>query len=408
MTSEERREARYQRRKAARELKKSEKLKFVDNYEEVFSYGNLYKAYRQCRKGVRWKASTVRYITNAPLNVYDTYRRLMAGRYNTPGFYEFDLFERGKKRHIRSTVISERVVQRCLCDNALVPALERIFIYDNGASMKRKGYTFAINRLTEHLRQHYRKHGQEGYILLFDFSKFFDNVSHQLVKGMISSEISDERIRRISDIFIDAFGPIGLGLGSQVSQVLALASGNRLDHVIKELYAIKKYGRYMDDGYLISHSKEYLRACLRAIKKVCEELKITLNEKKTQIVKLSHGFTWLQCRFFITKTGKVIKKMCKNSIAIERRKLKKLKKKYDEGRREFSDIFDSFVSWGSYASNFNSYYTIKNMVELFIELFHDSIIKEGKLRLHSKKKKHTFVKIYNWEVCKNGLYQSAA
>jgi retron-type reverse transcriptase len=407
MTSEERREARYQRRKAARERKKAEKLKSIDNYEEVFSYGNLYRAYRQCRKGVRWKSSTIRYITNAPLHVYDTYCQLMAEKYKTPGFYEFDIFERGKRRHIRSTVISERVVQRCLCDNALIPALERTFIFDNGASMKRKGYSFAINRLTEHLHKHYRKHGQDGYILLFDFSKFFDNVSHKLVKEMIAKELSDERLRRISSHFIDAFGEKGLGLGSQISQVLALASANKLDHVLKEQYCVKYYGRYMDDGYLISHSKEYLRACLRGIKRVCEELEITLNEKKTQIVKLSHGFTWLQCRFYITETGKVIRKMCKNSVAIERRKLKKLKKKFEAGRRQFSDIFDSFVSWGAYASTFNSYYTCKNMVQLFIELFSDEIVKNDKFRLHSKKKS-TFVKVYNREVCKCGLFKITA
>lgn len=48
----------------------------------------------------------------------------------------------------------------------------RTFIYDNGASMVRKGYDFAIRRMEHHLRHHFRKHGTDGYILLFDFSKF--------------------------------------------------------------------------------------------------------------------------------------------------------------------------------------------------------------------------------------------
>ena len=63
MTSEERREARYKRRVAAR-LAKKEKYASCNDFSTVFSYGNLYRAYRRCRKGVSWKASVQRYITN--------------------------------------------------------------------------------------------------------------------------------------------------------------------------------------------------------------------------------------------------------------------------------------------------------------------------------------------------------
>lgn len=37
---------------------------------------------------------------------------------------------------------------------------------------------------------------------------------------------------------------------------------NKLDHFIKEKLGIKGYARYMDDGYLIHPSKEYLKECL--------------------------------------------------------------------------------------------------------------------------------------------------
>ena len=165
MTSEERREARYQRRAAARRAKRDAACAEHDNYDEVFSYKHLYQSYKCCRRGVSWKASVQKYTANAPLNILHTYNQLAAGKFKSPGFYEFDLYERGKHRHIRSTVISERVVQRCLCDNALVPVLERTFVYDNGASMKNKGYDFAMRRITQHLHEHYRKYGNEGYIL---------------------------------------------------------------------------------------------------------------------------------------------------------------------------------------------------------------------------------------------------
>lgn len=369
MTSEERKEARFQRRRRAREEKKAERMATCDNFSEVFSFENLYKAYRCCRRGVSWKASVQRYIATAPLHLYRTMERLEKGTYKSPGFYEFDLYERGKKRHIRSTIIGERVVQRCLCDNALVPALTPTFIYDNGASMKFKGYDFCMNRMEQHLREHYRKHGQDGYILLFDFSQFFDNVSHRILQKIFDKTFTDERLKKLAMHFVEMFGDVGLGLGSQISQVLALASANSLDHFVKEVLRIRGYGRYMDDGYLIHHSKEYLHHCMKEIEEICAALEIKLNKKKTHIVKLSHGFTWLKARVYLTKTGKVIRKICKNSITRMRRKLKKLRKRLNEGLLEFSDIWNSMQSWCGYALKFNAWNTVQNMGKLFHQLF---------------------------------------
>lgn len=375
MTSEERREARYRRRAEARRAKRETACADHDSYNKVFCYGNLYRSYKCCRRGVAWKSSVQKYITNAPLNVLQTYKKLQAGTFKSPGFYEFDLYERGKHRHIRSTGIGERVVQRCLCDNALVPVLERTFIYDNGASMKKKGYDFAVRRITRHLREHYRKYGNEGYILLFDFSKFFDNVSHEIVKEILRKDFNDDRILALTAHFIDAFGDRGMGLGSQISQVLALASANRLDHYVKEVLRIRGYGRYMDDGYLIHPSKEYLQNCITHIRAICAELGIVLNEKKTQIVKLSHGFTWLKIRFFVTETGKVVRKIYKRSVTRMRRKLKKLHKKYQCGKMAFEDVYTTWQSWRSYAARFNAWHTLQNMGALYTDLF--IINKEG-------------------------------
>lgn len=369
MTSEERREMRYQRRKARRADKKAEKYSMNDSFDWVFSYNHLYHSYKMCRRGVAWKGSVQKYITQAPLNVAQTYNRLHTGKFKSSGFYEFDIMERGKQRHIRSVTIGERVVQRCLCDNALVPMLGRSFIYDNGASMKNKGYTFAAKRLTQHLQQHYRKYGTEGYVLLFDFSKFFDRVSHRLIKGILRKKFTDERIIALTDHFIDAFGSVGVGLGSQISQVFALASANRLDHYVKEVCRIKGYGRYMDDGYLIHPDKAYLQKCLEGIKALCAELEITLNTKKTQIVKLSHGFTFLKIRYYLQPNGKVVKKIYRRSVTKMRHKLKSFRDLVDRGVMTYDDVYQSFQSWRAYALNFNAHRTILSMNALYNSIF---------------------------------------
>lgn len=368
MTSEERRAARRQRREAERERKK----RMFDNcmnFETVFSYGHLYRAYRKCRCGVAWKASTQKYIANAPLNVYRTYTKLMNGTFRSGGFTEFELHERGKTRHIRSVTITERVVQRTMCDYALTPVLGRSFIHDNGASRTGKGYTFAVRRITQHLREHYQKYGRDGYILLFDFSKFFDRISHRIAKDILRKEFTDPRLLKLAGHFIDAFGERGLGLGSQISQSLALASASPLDHYIKEVLRIRGYGRYMDDGYLIHPSKKYLRFCLARIREICRKLEITLNEKKTQIVKLSHGFTWIKVRFFVTKTGRILRKIHRSSVTRVRRKMKKYAALLKAGQMEAADAYAGFQSWRAYADNFSAHRTIRNIGALYDQLF---------------------------------------
>lgn len=369
MTSEERREGRYLRRCAKRLAKKSLRNRQYDNFDKVFTYEHLFRSYLKCRKNVRWKASVQGYIANAPLRVYESYKALHDGTFKSDGFYEFDLFERGKKRHIRSVTMNERVVQRCLCDYSLVPIVSRTFIYDNGASIKDKGYTFAVNRIERHLRWHFRHYGSRGYILLFDFSGYFDSVSHELIGKILHREYTDERLIALVEHFVDMFGERGLGLGSQISQILALSAANGLDHYIKEVLGIRCYGRYMDDGYLIHPDKAYLTECIQRIAEKCNELGLTLNLKKTGIVPLTRDFCYLKIKYRMTDTGYLVKRVWRKSIVRMRRKLKKLKRKYDNGAIGDSDIQISYNSWLSHLHGLNVYRTRRSIERLLFALF---------------------------------------
>ena len=369
MNSKERHEARYQRRKEERLRRKRERNEQYGDFDKVFTFDNLYCAFKKCCRGVGWKASTQRYKANALQNINDTLRSLQNGTYKSRGFYEFDVVERGKPRHIKSVHISERVVQRCLCDNALVPMFSKSFIYDNGACIEHKGIDFAVRRLVCHLQRHFRKYGTNGYALVFDFSRYFDNIQHEPLKEVVDKAFTDTRIARLVNGFIDDFGEVGLGLGSQISQVSALMYPNRLDHYIKEVLHIKHYGRYMDDGYLIHDSKEHLQHCLQEIRRLCAELGIKLNEKKTQIVKLSRGLNFLKRRFILTETGKVIVKPARKGITKMRRKLRTFKRWLVAGKMKMEDIRTSYTSWKGHMKQCNAYRTILSTDALFDSLF---------------------------------------
>ena len=369
MTSEERKELRYQRRKQRRLDAKNRQCRQYDDFEKVFTYDHLRDAYRMCRRNVRWKSSTQRYIANAPLNIYNTYVQLHDGTFRSNGFYEFDLYERGKARHIRSVSVNERVVQRCLCDFSLVPMMRRTFIYDNGASLQNKGYSFAVKRIDRHIRWHYRHYGNNGYVLLFDFSSYFDSISHEVLEQIIRSEYTDERLIKLLLHFIGMFGDEGLGLGSQISQVLALATANRLDHYIKEDLGIHCYGRYMDDGNLIHQSKAYLQECLLKIRKKCEELGLKLNLKKTRIIPVRRDFQWLKIMFRLTESGYIVKRIWHKSVVRMRRKMKKLKRKMEAGILLMADVIASYESWKSHVKGLDVYKTLSSMDALYNSLF---------------------------------------
>lgn len=260
MNSKERHEIRYQRRVAARQAKRIAYSESFGRYEDVFSYEHLYQAGKNCCKGVMWKNSTQSYMSRITTNTASTHDALLRREFRSRGFHDFDLIERGKLRHIRSVHISERVVQRCLCDNILVPVFSHSFVFDNAASLKGKGVDFAMDRLDRHLHRFYRKFGVEGVesggVLTGDFSDFFNSAPHSIIYREAERRIHDDDVRRIACQFMEDFGDVGFGLGSQVSQIDALMVASPLDHFIKEQLHIKYYGRYMDDFYLIHENRE--------------------------------------------------------------------------------------------------------------------------------------------------------
>ena len=347
-------------------------LSHHDDFGRVADYDNLYLAFRDCMRGVSWKESVQRYYSNALRNIMEIHRKLLDGETLRGGFVEFTIRERGKTRNIKSIHISERVLQKCLCDQVLTPVLSRSLIYDNGACLKGKGVHFAIRRFILHLTKFHRKNkSHDGYALQIDFAKYFDNVDHEILFEMIDSRIGDSRVREVTREFVGAFGDgRSLGMGSQISQIAAVFYPDRLDHFIKEVLRVKYYGRYMDDLYLIHESKAYLEACLDRITSFCDLLKITLNAKKTRITRLSQGVVFLKGKYTLLPSGKVLRSPLKDSTKRMRTKLVKFREFIAARKMGYEDLSISYRSWrGNYMRRFDAYHRIRHMDRLYNDLF---------------------------------------
>jgi hypothetical protein len=338
------------------------------DYDKTISFKELYTGLVKSRRNVMWKDSVAGYSINILKNTYKLRQSLLRGTYNIDPYQTFKIHE-PKEREIMATRIKDRQFQRSLCDNILYPQITRSFIHDNCACQRGKGVDFALDRMDAHLHRYFRKHGPDGWVLQCDVRHYFSETRHSDAKAAIEKRVMDKAACFRAGEIIDSFGgDKGIGLGSQVSQITELAVLDDLDHFIKERLRVKHYIRYMDDFNLVHESKEFLEDCLAEILAKMDALGLELN-KKTHIYPLSHGLKFLKWRFILTDTGKVVRLMNKKSISKERRKLRKLKAKLEQGVIAMQDVRNNYQSWVANARRGNTRALILRMNTYYQELF---------------------------------------
>lgn len=341
-------------------------------FDEVFKYDNLYKAYKECCKGKMWKASTTQFIRHATTNISEIQEELMSGNYK-PGNYNVFEVTSPKKRVIKSIKFKDKVVQKSLCDNVVYPTFDKHFIYDNYACRKGKGVHAAVKRTCDFFRRAYFENGTKSYVLKCDIEKYFDSIDHEILKDLISRYITDQRVLELLTLIIDSANSEegkGLPLGNQTSQLFSLFYLSAFDHYVKEVLGIKFYLRYMDDFVLISHDKAYLQYCKKEIAKYLDTLKLKLNHK-SHIFPIGNGVDFLGYHIYLTDSGKVIKKVRRDSKKRIKRKLKYFKTRYNEGTMTREQIQASYRSWVGHAQHANSYYLLEKIEGMYLSIFEE-------------------------------------
>ena len=340
------------------------------NFDTLCDFGNLYTAYEAAKKGRTWKDSTCRYLLNALECTLYLQGQLQAGTYKL-GQYHYHMVREPKPRVAMALPFKDKVVQHILCDKLLMPAFSRHFIADNFASQKGKGQHLAQERLEYFLHRYYRLHGSnEGWILICDVSKYFYNIDHAILREQIAHFIADKRVMDLLDMIIDSTPNPGIPIGNQTSQAFALLYLSDMDHFIKERLGIKYYLRYMDDFVLIHEDKEYLKHCLSEIERVIAVHKLRLNSK-TQICPIAQGVDIMGFHFYLTETGKVVRKLRRRSKRDMRRKLHKFKRLHQAGRISKERIDASFASWQGHAKHGNTYHLRRDMQDLYDDIFEE-------------------------------------
>lgn len=329
----------------------------------------------ECTRQSRWKETTQRYLSNMLVKNIELQADVLSGKYKVSPTVDFILNERGHIRQIEAPVVRDRIVQKTLMKNVLTPSIRPVLIYDNYASLTDRGTSFARKRLEVMLHRYIRKYGTDGYILLIDIKKYFGNIDHEILKKLIEPRIQDEPqdVKDLIHYMIDTSSKTekGLNLGSECPQIFAVYYLNPIDQFIKVVKGVKYYGRYMDDIFIIGRSKTELSSMLKEISSQLALLHLEINNQKTHIVKLSHGFTWLQIKYNITKTGRILKRMSHGKVVRERRRLKAFRRMMDAGQMTENDIWEAYKSWrGTVMKDHNACHkTIASIDNLYTLLF---------------------------------------
>ena len=381
----------------------------------------LYRAYLASMKGSAWKREPQMFEHDWLYQLSCLQIELNTRTYKTLPGSEFTLNERGKIRHIHGGRMRDRVVRHALCDEIVGPCTKPYLIHNNGASQKNKGVSFARIQFERDLHNYWLKHGNnEGYIGFKDLSKFYDNIRHDKIKELLYPVVPEENWWLLDEILknmevdvsymtdeeyanclttkfdsVDYYANVlfnertgkrmmakSVNIGDQLSQDIGVFFPHKIDNYAKIVRGLKCYGRYMDDIYYICETREEALSISDGIDEQAGKYGLFINKHKTRIVKLSSVYKYLQIKYTLTDTGRVIKRINPKSVNRERRKLKAYKRLLDNGVILLEDIEQAYRSWMGDYTRIMSKRQIRHMKELFKQLFGKEI--RWKRKSHSK------------------------
>lgn len=235
-----------------------------------------------------------------------------------------------KRREVFAANFRDRIVHH-LYYNYTHELLERTFIYDSYSCIKGRGTHFGIARLEHHVLRESLNYSQPCYVLKMDIKGYFMHINrqrllditlHQLKRhqrqlgtsltdfleylsreiilldptdGCIVKGNKDEwkNLPKEKSLFCSPDG-CGLPIGNLTSQLFSNVYLNVLDQYMKRTLGCKHYGRYVDDFFVVSCDRQWLRDLIPKVRDYLrEELALQLHEGKIRIYDVRFGVDFL-------------------------------------------------------------------------------------------------------------------
>ncbi len=300
---------------------------------------DLHQAYRDARRHKGRRIYVVRFEERLEQNLEQLCDELLSRTYKPAPATCFIITE-PKKREVFAADFRDRIVHH-LYYNYTHELYERTFIADSYSCIKRRGTLYGVKRLYAHIRKESQNYSVPCYVLQMDICGYFMHINRKRLLQHCLSTLDAMQWRRVSrhrrecwaevmDVDfvrylteeIVLLNPVadcrvkgnkvdwhdlpndkslfctdadcGLPIGNLTSQLFSNIYLNLLDQYAKRVLGCRRYGRYVDDFYVVSADREFLEEAIGRFRQfLAEHLELTLHEGKTKIVSVWHGVAFL-------------------------------------------------------------------------------------------------------------------
>lgn len=349
-------------------------MTFDENYKTpLLNLNNLFKGFDKTLKSKPHKRSNLQYREDVLFHLIDLKDSLANKTYKKSHNKPFKIHERGKERVITSSPVKDRIIGHVWWDDIICPQILPKLTKYNSASIKGRGTDYFRKSLKKAMLDYYAKyHTNDGYIVIWDMSKYFDNLDHKVLykkmKRFIHCDLELYILKEILDSFkqdvswmsseeyqnaqnqkfdsLENFNKSHTGekylnkgcyIGDLESQGFGIIYLDEVDHFLEQNSNVFWNGRYMDDFGAIVTSIEQAKELIAQVEDiVTNKLKAFLNSKKVRIYKLSKSFKILNRHYYLTSSGYVVETLDKKTIKQEKHRLKSVNKDY---------VINSLKSW---------------------------------------------------------------
>jgi RNA-directed DNA polymerase len=284
------------------------------NLSELFTFTNLYHAYRSCLKGKVNKLSAIKFEKQLETNLLNMSKQLKSRTYIPWPFSCFAVTD-PKLREVWAADFRDRILHHLLISR-IEPRWEKIFISDSYACRTSKGAHRAIAMIKKVI-----SNNPNVYFLHVDVKGFFTNIDRNILFSILTKRMKNPDLLYLTRLIVfhdprtnyiikgDAkilrhvpkhkslFGApnhVGLPIGNYTSQFFANVYLNELDQYAKRAMKCHYYFRYMDDIVVLHDNREFL---LKAINKfdsfLRNKLHLELHPQKTILKKAKDGLNAL-------------------------------------------------------------------------------------------------------------------
>jgi retron-type reverse transcriptase len=299
----------------------------------------LYIAYYDARRHKGKMSYVQRFEDDLKHNLDELCDELMTRRYHPLPSKCFIVFH-PKQREVFAAQFRDRVVHH-LYYNMTHQMFERTFIADTYSCIPGRGTHYGVERMRDHMRRETLNWHAPAYVMKLDIRGYFMHINRQRLCDIATSSLQRMATHRVSkhtretwadrtdmdlvlwltreialldpapnceriggdtdwqgldpnkSLFTTTSG-CGLPIGNLTSQLFSNVYLNEFDQYMKRTLGCKRYGRYVDDVYVVSADREWLHSIIPQAREFLQEhLGLDLHMGKLQITEVNRGAEFL-------------------------------------------------------------------------------------------------------------------